>query len=83
MMKTAPPVIVAAALGLAGAVSAQAVPAPDAFAVKAAVIKPSPEELRWQQIPWCTSLVEARNIARAERRPIFLWVTSDPPFDRC
>jgi hypothetical protein len=50
---------------------------------QAAAIKPTPEELRWQQIPWLTDLAEGQRLARAERRPIFLWVTGDDPLERC
>jgi hypothetical protein len=50
---------------------------------QAAAIKPVAEELRWQQIPWLTDLAEGQRVARAERRPIFLWVTGDDPLERC
>jgi len=53
------------------------------LARRAAAIKPAPEELRWQQIPWVTDLAEGQRLARAERRPIFLWVTGDDPLERC
>jgi hypothetical protein len=39
---------------------------------RAAVIKPRPEELKWQKIPWVIDLLEGQRLARAERRPIFL-----------
>jgi hypothetical protein len=55
----------------------------EALAKRAAVIKPSAEELRWQQIPWVTDLTEGQRLAKAERRPIFLWVTGDDPLERC
>jgi hypothetical protein len=54
-----------------------------ALAKRAAAIKPAPEELRWQQIPWLTDLAEGQQLAKAERRPIFLWVTGDDPLERC
>ena len=54
-----------------------------ALAKRAAAIKPAPEELRWQQIPWLTDLAEGQRQAQAERRPIFLWVTGDDPLERC
>ena len=53
------------------------------LAKRAAAIKPAPEELRWQQIPWVTDLAEGQRMAQAERRPIFLWVTGDDPLERC
>ena len=58
-------------------------PTEQALARRAAVIKPAPAELRWQQIPWLTDLAEGQRLARAERRPIFLWVTGDDPLERC
>jgi hypothetical protein len=53
------------------------------LAKRATVIKPAPEELRWQQIPWVTDLAEGQRLAKAEGRPIFLWVTGDDPLERC
>jgi hypothetical protein len=53
------------------------------LAERAAAIKPVPQELRWQRIPWITDLAEAQRVAQAERRPIFLWVTGDDPLERC
>ena len=50
---------------------------------RAAAIRPTPEELRWQQIPWVTDLAEGQRMATAEGRPIFLWVTGDDPLERC
>jgi hypothetical protein len=32
---------------------------------RAAVIKPVPEELRWQQIPWVMDLTEGQRLAKA------------------
>jgi hypothetical protein len=40
---------------------------------RAANLIPSREQLRYQEIPWVHDLAEAQDIARAERRPIFLW----------
>lgn len=54
-----------------------------ALAKRATVIKPTPEELRWQQIPWVMDLTEGQRLAKAEGRPIFLWVTGDDPLERC
>jgi hypothetical protein len=42
-----------------------------------------PDELNWQRIPWLTDLPEAIRQARAEDRPILLWVAGDDPLDRC
>ena len=50
---------------------------------RAAAIRPTPQELRWQQIPWLATLAAARDTARAEGRPIFVWTLDEDPFDRC
>jgi hypothetical protein len=56
---------------------------PPDLAQRASVIRPRPDELRWQQIPWITDLSQGARIARDERRPILLWVTGDDPLERC
>jgi hypothetical protein len=53
------------------------------LAKRAAAIKPVAEELCWQQIPWIIDLAEGQRLAKAEGRPIFLWVTGDDPLERC
>jgi hypothetical protein len=49
---------------------------------RAAVIKPRPDELKWQKIPWVLDLGEGQRLAQAERRPIFLWAIADAPLER-
>ena len=49
---------------------------------RAAVIKPCPDELKWQKIPWVLDLGEGQRVAQAERRPIFLWAIADAPMER-
>ena len=49
---------------------------------RAAVIKPRPEELKWQKIPWVLDLAEGQRLAQTERRPIFLWAIADAPLER-
>jgi hypothetical protein len=44
---------------------------------------PHPGELKWQQIPWLTNLGEAVRQARAERRPLLLFVSGDDPLEKC
>jgi hypothetical protein len=39
-------------------------------------IKPQPGESRWMEIPWQTSLWEARKMAAEQGKPIFLWFGS-------
>ena len=52
------------------------------FQRRAAIIKPRPEELKFQQIPWVLDLAEGQRIAQAEHRPIFLWAIADAPLER-
>ena len=49
---------------------------------RAVAIKPRPEELKWQKIPWVMDLTEGQCLAQAERRPIFLWAIADAPLER-
>lgn len=37
------------------------------------LIKPQSGESRWMEIPWQTSLWEARQLAAAEGKPMFVW----------
>jgi hypothetical protein len=79
-----------AAFGSAGVGAAQppADPLTDALLRRAQAIKPTPAELRWQQIPWLIDPDLALRQARAERRPIFLWVAGGRdrdglPLEKC
>ena len=40
---------------------------------RAAALIPTPDRLRFQEIPWVHDLAEAQKVAQAEHRPIFLW----------
>jgi hypothetical protein len=42
-------------------------------------LRPEPEELQWQAIPWETDLWIARRRAAEERKPIFLWAMNGNP----
>lgn len=57
--------------------------ADDDLARRATAVKPTERELTWQKIPWVLDLMEARRMAKAENRPIFLWATGDDPLERC
>ncbi len=46
-------------------------------------ILPTPEELRWQQIPWRRSWTEALCEAQAKDKPILLWAMNGHPLDDC
>ena len=47
------------------------------------VTKPTPGELRWQEIPWLVDLDEGLRRAKAEGRPLLLFVSGDEPLGRC
>jgi hypothetical protein len=40
---------------------------------RAAGLLPTKEQLRYQEIPWVHDLAEAQQVAKVERRPLFLW----------
>jgi hypothetical protein len=42
-------------------------------------VRPRPEEVRWQGIPWQTDLWEARRLAAGQGKPIFLWAMNGNP----
>jgi hypothetical protein len=77
------PWLILIGLGLAGWNLAGMAHASDELLQRAAVIKPAPDELNWQRIPWITDLAEGLRLARQERRPIFLWATGNDPLERC
>jgi hypothetical protein len=55
----------------------------DAARMYGFVKSPHPGELKWQQIPWLTDLREAVRQARAEGRPLVLFVSGDDPLEKC
>jgi hypothetical protein len=46
---------------------------------KIASVLPTADEERWQQIPWRTSVLQARNEARDLGRPLFFWIMNGNP----
>ncbi len=75
-------------LATAGAVAAERNPGTDRLPTDAArmydlVKSPHPGELKWQQIPWLTDLREAVRQAKAEHRPVLLFVSGDDPLEKC
>lgn len=44
-----------------------------------ALVKPSPQEDKWANIPWQTNLWEARRVAAREGKPILLWEMDGHP----
>lgn len=66
----------------AGRAQAPAVRPPALSAEFAAVrdaIAPRPAEELWKKIPWKTSLLEARQIAAREGKPVFVWSMDGHP----
>jgi hypothetical protein len=60
------------------AVAAQPI-ASEQFEPLHALIRPQPGEERWAEIPWMTSLWQARQRAAAEGKPILLWEMDGNP----
>ena len=73
-------VCLAGAVSLVGgrAPAAEPIPAKE-FSRLHALIKPQADEAKWAQIPWQTSLWEARKKAAAEGKPILLWEMDGNP----
>ena len=55
----------------------------DAVRMYGLVKTPHPGELKWQQIPWLTDLRDAVRQAKAESRPLVLFVSGDDPLEKC
>ncbi len=55
----------------------------DAARMYGFVRTPHPGELKWQEIPWLTDLREAVRQAKAEGRPLLLFVSGDDPLEKC
>jgi hypothetical protein len=74
-----PPLLSLLALGAAGFLPAADRPAVADGDVKAFVDRrveewqPTAEERRFDEVGWCTSLVEARRLAKEHKRPVFLF----------
>ncbi len=56
-----------------------AAPARQSLEETHALIKTSPGEARWDEIPWTTSLWEGRMRAAAEGKPLFIWAANGNP----
>jgi hypothetical protein len=51
---------------------------------QAQALKPSPEDLKWQRIPWVIDdLTEGLRLAREEKRPLFVVTAYGHPLERC
>jgi hypothetical protein len=42
-----------------------------------------PQPAKWLTIPWLLDLNEGIRLARAEKRPVLIWVSGDDPLERC
>jgi hypothetical protein len=42
-----------------------------------------PRPTKWLDIPWILDLNEGIRIAKAEKRPVLIWVSGDDPLERC
>ncbi|MDB5310427.1 MAG: hypothetical protein JWO38_4629 [Gemmataceae bacterium] len=68
--------------------SAEPVPELAALLKRAAPYRPGAHDLVWRQIPWYTDRVAALKQARAETRPLFVWLAGGrdrdgSPLERC
>jgi hypothetical protein len=80
--------LLGAAAGAPAAEPWESDPAYQALARKAALVKPKPDEVRYQQLPWVLDLKEALRQAREEKRPLFFWAAGGRdrdglPLERC
>ncbi len=63
-------------------------PAWQALEKRAAALRPSADEVKWQQLPWIVDPNEAIRQAKSEKRPIFFWAAGGRgrdglPLERC
>jgi hypothetical protein len=42
-----------------------------------------PRPAKWLEVPWLLDLDEGLRAAKAEKRPVLLWVSGDDPLERC
>lgn len=67
-------------VGIAAASAWSAEPiAPDQFRAIQSIVKPQAGEEKWGEIPWLSSLWDARKQAAAEGKPILLWEMDGHP----
>lgn len=72
--------VAAGLLALSGLMCrAEEMPEPQEWGKLHAVLKPTPAEEQWLQIPWRTRLWEARQEAAATGKPLLLWEMDGHP----
>ena len=42
-----------------------------------------PRPTKWLEVPWLLDLNEGIRAAKAENRPVLIWVSGDDPLERC
>ena len=50
---------------------------------KADAVRATPSEMSFKKIPWVTDLFEGFRLAKAENRPVFLYMITGDPLDDC
>ncbi len=73
---------------VAASVQSAEIPEREALLKKAAAIRPPATDFVWQQIPWHTDAADALKEARAESRPLLVWLAGGrdrdgSPLERC
>ena len=71
--------VLSASLFLGALLSAASLEKEEDFKRTFSLIKASPGEARWDEIPWTTSLWEARKKAAALGKPLFIWAANGNP----
>ena len=57
----------------------QAVPVDDPLESRFELVMPTAQEDAWRTVGWRTNLMEARDFAQQQNRPIFLWIMVGNP----
>ena len=57
----------------------QAAPAPEPLDKRFELVMPSAPEEAWRAVGWRTNLMEAREVAQKQKRPLFLWIMVGNP----
>ena len=42
-----------------------------------------PQPTKWLEVPWLLDLNKGIRVAKAEGRPVLIWVSGDDPLERC
>ena len=54
-------------------------PSPEPLEKRFDLVLPRASEETWRAVGWRTNLMEAREIAQQQRRPVFLWIMVGNP----